>query len=172
MCTQYDKTYFHKYCCWNLQLLEDKLKRGLISTGQYVGDDDSGRETDENIDVKPNEIGNADENILDLTLKVCVRASIWLTRQIFMCKKKKRNAVLQLDELQIPGPISANRSSRPQSALSGVSDANRPSSMHERERPTPYPTCYTSLLAGRATGISLSVSPGQNVQPGKLVAIF
>lgn len=65
--------------------------------------------------------------------------------------------------------MSANRSSRPQSA---VSDANRPLSMHERERPTPYPTCYTSLLAGRATGVSLSVSPGQNVQPGKLAVDF
>lgn len=56
----------------DLQLLEDKLKRGLISTGQYVGDDDSGRETDENSDAKANEksIGNPDENILELTLKV------------------------------------------------------------------------------------------------------
>lgn len=55
-----------------LQLLEDKLKRGLISTGQYGGDDDSGRETDENADTKTNEksIGIADDNILDLSLKV------------------------------------------------------------------------------------------------------
>lgn len=62
-----------------LQLLEDKLKRGLILTGQYGGDDDSGRETDENADAKANETSATfpEENVLDLTLKVrafCVTA--------------------------------------------------------------------------------------------------
>lgn len=149
-----------------LQLLEDKLKRGLISTGQYGGDDDSGRETDENTDAtKTNETfnDNVNVNILDLSLKVTHNGKFNLLEK--KTAEKNEFCLKQLDELQIPGLISTNRSSRPQSAMT---DTNRPSSVHERERPTPYPTCYTSLLAGRATGISLSVSPGQNVQPGKL----
>lgn len=36
----------------------------------------------------------------------------------------------------------------------------------EVEKSTPYPICYSNLLAGRATGVSTSTSPGQNVQAG------
>lgn len=80
----------------DLQLLEDKLKRGLISTGQYGGDDDSGRETDDNADTKANEksIGIADENVLDLSLKVTHNVERRDTFSFIQKKNVQSNSVL------------------------------------------------------------------------------
>lgn len=44
--------------------------------------------------------------------------------------------------------------------------ATEPKTDIELEKSTPYPLCYANLLAGRATGVSTSTSPGQNVQAG------
>ena len=40
------------------------------------------------------------------------------------------------------------------------------SALDERERPQPYPPCYTNLIAGRTTGLVSSTSPAQVNQPG------
>lgn len=77
---------FIRHRCCNSQLLEDKLKRGLISTGQYVGDDDSGRETDENDMLA---LGQADENVMDLTLKVTTIGRFYFRKVVEPNEKSK-----------------------------------------------------------------------------------
>lgn len=54
---------------------------------------------------------------------------------------------------------SARRSAR---SLSVMGDTD----LHSHERPTPYPTCYANLLAGRTTGTSSTTTSGQMNQPG------
>lgn len=56
----------------------------------------------------------------------------------------------------------------PRSARSQCPTEGRPAGQEfEMEKTsTPYPMCYANLLAGRATGVSTSTSPGQAAQPG------
>lgn len=62
----------------------------------------------------------------------------------------------------ISSTIATPRSARSQCATDGKSSTHE----IEIEKSTPYPFCYANLLAGRATGVSTSSSPGQTVQPG------
>lgn len=56
----------------------------------------------------------------------------------------------------------------PRSARSQLATDGKTTSAQEieMEKSTPYPMCYVNLMAGRATGVSTSTSPGQTAQPG------
>ncbi|XP_055306396.1 outer dynein arm-docking complex subunit 3 [Sitodiplosis mosellana] len=126
-----------------LQILEDKLKNGLKMTGEYVGDDDSGFDIDTDALEMEEPIGlePIDPDKLSINLK--------------------------LPELLIP--FISSTMPTPRSARSQLGSAydGKTASPHdiEIEKSTPYPMCYGNLLAGRATNVSTSTSPGQPAQP-------
>lgn len=65
-------------------------------------------------------------------------------------------------------PFVSSTMPTPRSARSQCAADGKTASAHEIEveKSTPYPMCYANLLAGRATGVSTSTSPGQTAQPG------
>lgn len=72
----------------------------------------------------------------------------------------------KLPELLVPmisSTMPTPRTSRSQCATDGKVSVHE----IEMEKSTPYPLCYANLLAGRATCVSTSTSPGQTVQPGQ-----
>lgn len=82
--------------------------------------------------------------------------------------KKKMIVISKLPELLVPMLSSAMPT--PRTLRSQC--ATEPKTEIELEKSTPYPLCYANLLAGRATGVSTSTSPGQNIQPGSLYSLY
>ncbi|XP_061518998.1 outer dynein arm-docking complex subunit 3 [Anopheles gambiae] len=126
-------------------LLEERIKLGLIASGQLTADADSGLSEDEGETDRPVPAG--------------VTVSPTGTSTITPVPATP-TALQQLS----PGPgvaAAAAASTAPASAAGSSSALSTSSPAEDREKPPAYPPVYMNLIAGRTTTQISSTSPGQ-----------